>query len=261
MSGVGDLAVLVIPAMLMTGLVLVGLGIEGRGAGCPVATVGRALPDWATQAGVCGVRPACGRSVRRVGTGRRADPVGVGPARPGSVWPSPGWPGGCRWARCGARRRRRLVELREIWPDAIDNLALGVRAGLSLPEAVAGLAERGPEALRSPFGRFADDYHATGRFGSALDRLKEELADPSADRVIEALRLARRSAASSAGCCAPCRASSVTTSGAQGAGGAADLGRGRGPHGLRHTVGGPVAARHQARSRRRLRAPAAPSSC
>jgi tight adherence protein B len=54
-----------------------------------------------------------------------------------------------------------------------------------------GLAERGPETLWSPFGRFADDYHATGRFGTALDRLKEELADPSADRVIEALRLAR----------------------------------------------------------------------
>ena len=68
---------------------------------------------------------------------------------------------------------------------------LGVRAGLSLPEAVAGLAERGPEALRAPFARFADDYHANGRFGIALDRLKEDLADPTADRVVEALRLAR----------------------------------------------------------------------
>jgi tight adherence protein B len=90
-----------------------------------------------------------------------------------------------------ARRQRRQRELREVWPDAIDNLASGVRAGLSLPEAVAGLAERGPESLRPPFRRFADDYHATGRFGPALDRLKDELADPTADRVVEALRLAR----------------------------------------------------------------------
>jgi len=90
-----------------------------------------------------------------------------------------------------ARRLRRSRELREVWPDAIDNLASGVRAGLSLPEAVAGLAERGPEPLRAPLARFADDYHATGRFGAALDRLKDELADPTADRVVEALRLAR----------------------------------------------------------------------
>jgi tight adherence protein B len=90
-----------------------------------------------------------------------------------------------------ARRLRRSRELREVWPDAIDNLASGVRAGLSLPEAVADLAERGPPPLRRPLARFADDYHATGRFGAALDRLKDELADPTADRVVEALRLAR----------------------------------------------------------------------
>ena len=66
-----------------------------------------------------------------------------------------------------------------------------MRAGLSLPEPVAGRAERGPQPLRAPLARFADDYHATGRFGAALDRLKDELADPTADRVVEALRLAR----------------------------------------------------------------------
>jgi tight adherence protein B len=111
-----------------------------------------------------------------------------------SVWLGLAFAGLAGWLPLGAlraRRRRRLRELREVWPDAIDNLASGVRAGLSLPEAVAGLAERGPEALRAPFARFADDYHANGRFGLALDRLKQELADPTADRVVEALRLAR----------------------------------------------------------------------
>ena len=111
-----------------------------------------------------------------------------------SPWLGLAFAGLAAWLPLGAlqaRRRRRLRELCEVWPDAIDNLASGVRAGLSLPEAVAGLAERGPVTLRAPFARFADDYHATGRFGVALDRLKDELADPTADRVIEALRLAR----------------------------------------------------------------------
>jgi tight adherence protein B len=89
------------------------------------------------------------------------------------------------------RRTQRSVELREVWPEAVDNLASGVRAGLSLPEALTQLGVRGPEQLRSPFRRFGEDYRATGRFGESLDALKAALADPVGDRVVEALRMAR----------------------------------------------------------------------
>jgi tight adherence protein B len=89
------------------------------------------------------------------------------------------------------RRRQRRTELREVWPDVVDNLASGVRAGLSLPEAVSQLASRGPDVLRPAFESFAEDYRATGRFGECLDRLKAELADPVADRIAESLRVAR----------------------------------------------------------------------
>src|SRR6185312_14998165 len=64
-------------------------------------------------------------------------------------------------------------------------------AGMSLPEALAQLAVRGPEQLHEPFQTFAEDYRATGRFGECLDRLKVALADPVADRIIESLRVAR----------------------------------------------------------------------
>jgi tight adherence protein B len=75
--------------------------------------------------------------------------------------------------------------------EAVDNLASGVRAGLSLPEALTQLGVRGPEQLRTPFRRFGEDYRATGRFGDSLDALKAALADPVGDRVVEALRMAR----------------------------------------------------------------------
>jgi tight adherence protein B len=88
-----------------------------------------------------------------------------------------------------ARRRRR--ELADVWPEAVDNLASAVRAGLSLAEGLAQLGERGPAPLRSAFRRFGDDYLATGRFGDSLDALKVTLADPVGDRVVEALRIAR----------------------------------------------------------------------
>ncbi len=89
------------------------------------------------------------------------------------------------------RRSQRTVELREVWPEAVDNLASGVRAGLSLPEALTQLGVRGPEQLRSSFRRFGEDYRATGRFGESLDGLKRNLSDPVGDRVVEALRMAR----------------------------------------------------------------------
>jgi tight adherence protein B len=89
------------------------------------------------------------------------------------------------------RARRRLRELADVWPEAVDNLASAVRAGLSLPEALAQLGERGPEPLRAPFAAFGVDYLVTGRFGDCLDRLKLRLSDPVGDRVVEALRVAR----------------------------------------------------------------------
>ncbi|MBZ5737502.1 type II secretion system F family protein [Nocardioides mangrovi] len=89
------------------------------------------------------------------------------------------------------RARRRQRELAEVWPEAVDNLTSAVRAGLSLPEALAGLAVRGPAPLRPAFDQFALDYQVTGRFGDSLDRLKDRLADPVGDRVVEGLRVAR----------------------------------------------------------------------
>ena len=90
-----------------------------------------------------------------------------------------------------ARRRRRQDRLRAAWPDVVDDLTSAVRAGLSLPEALIQLAARGPVALRPAFAQFAVDYRAGGRFGESLDRLKDSLADPVGDRVVESLRMAR----------------------------------------------------------------------
>ena len=42
------------------------------------------------------------------------------------------------------RAARRLRDFAEVWPEAVDNLASAVRAGLSLPDAVAALGTVGP---------------------------------------------------------------------------------------------------------------------
>jgi tight adherence protein B len=90
-----------------------------------------------------------------------------------------------------ARARRRRAALRSVWPDVVEHLASGIRAGLSLPEALGQVGQHGPEELRAPFTAFAEDYRVSGRFSECLDALKARLADPVADRVVETLRLTR----------------------------------------------------------------------
>ncbi len=88
-----------------------------------------------------------------------------------------------------ARKRRKLSRM--LWPDVVDHLVSGVRSGLSLPDSVSSLAATGPAITRAEFASFEQDYAATGNFQLCLDRLKARLADPTADRLLETLRMAR----------------------------------------------------------------------
>ena len=89
------------------------------------------------------------------------------------------------------RARVKRTAHRALWPDVVDHLVGSVRSGLALPDAVASLARTGPEALREEFSGFERDYRSTGSFSGSLDRLKDHLADPVPDRIIETLRMAR----------------------------------------------------------------------
>ncbi|OCG75346.1 type II secretion system F family protein [Microbacterium sediminis] len=98
-------------------------------------------------------------------------------------------------APIGWLRSRRLALARArrgLWPDVCDLLISSVRAGMSLPDAIGSLGESAPPSLRGPFAAFARDMAASGHFDSSADRLKQALADPLADRIVETLRMARQ---------------------------------------------------------------------
>jgi len=90
--------------------------------------------------------------------------------------------------RAGARTAARSAQ----WPDVVDQLASSVRAGMSLPDGVCALAQRGPELLRPDFAAFAAGYRASGAFEVELGRLADRLADPVFDRLAAALRMTRQ---------------------------------------------------------------------
>ena len=91
-----------------------------------------------------------------------------------------------------ARARRRRARLRDLWPDVVDNITSGVRAGLALPEALSQLGTRGPGgAARAVPGASPTTTGSPGGSTTRLDRLKERLSDPVGDRLVESLRIAR----------------------------------------------------------------------
>ncbi|HUH06482.1 MAG TPA: type II secretion system F family protein [Egibacteraceae bacterium] len=87
------------------------------------------------------------------------------------------------------QRARRLREIQQAWPDGLRQLVAGIAAGMSLPQAMADLASVGPEPLRRAFSRFPSLVRVVG-MTPALELVREELADPTSDRVIEVLILA-----------------------------------------------------------------------
>lgn len=93
------------------------------------------------------------------------------------------------WVRTRAHRLRKLR--RVLWPDVCDLIIASVRAGMALPDAVAALADSAPIELRPAFVSFRRDLSASGHFDSAIRSLKDTLADPVADRMIETLRMTR----------------------------------------------------------------------
>jgi tight adherence protein B len=76
-------------------------------------------------------------------------------------------------------------------PEMIDILISGVQSGLSLNESLAGLAQRGPEVFKDDFQRFTENLYRDGNFNNALIEVKETIAHPSFDQIVEALLIAR----------------------------------------------------------------------
>jgi len=89
------------------------------------------------------------------------------------------------------RRTRRMAAVHKAWPDGLREILAHVNSGSTLLAAVEALATRGPDALREAFVRFPAQARMFGVM-TALEIVKEELSDPSSDKVIEVLILANQ---------------------------------------------------------------------
>ena len=84
------------------------------------------------------------------------------------------------------RHDRRRSDVQDALVEAIEQLRDAMRTGLSVPEALAGLARTGPTVLRAEFAGLTRDARLVG-FDVALGAMRDRLADPVFDVVASAL--------------------------------------------------------------------------
>jgi len=97
------------------------------------------------------------------------------------------------------RALKSLKEEREAWPIAIDHLISAVGSGISIPEALQDLVERGPEVLAPQFKEINDSIDSGIAFQDALRSAKRRFHTAAADQVLEVLIIARVTGASNVG--------------------------------------------------------------
>lgn len=87
------------------------------------------------------------------------------------------------------KRLLRQAAVQEAWPDGLRDILSSIRSGASLPKAVENVAVFGPVPLREAFQGFGVYARSLGVV-PALEMVKDDLGDPTSDRIIEVLILA-----------------------------------------------------------------------
>ncbi|HHC08512.1 MAG TPA: hypothetical protein ENK55_07325 [Actinobacteria bacterium] len=91
-----------------------------------------------------------------------------------------------------ARRRRAVEQVAGAWPDVLARLRARLAAGETLPDAFIAAVAAGPAPLAEAAREVADAVAFGDGFAPALERLRDRLADPTADRVLVTLAAAHR---------------------------------------------------------------------
>ena len=166
-------------------------GTSARGETAPHRSRRQRFGDWASQAGIEGVRPAelASAVVALFVVGGLAGYALFGGAMAAvatgaALATSP-------LATYRARRRARLALAAEAWPRILEELRLQIGSlGRSVPQALFEVGQRVPGEWRPAFAASEREWLLTTDFSRTAAILKERLSDPTADAVCETLLVA-----------------------------------------------------------------------
>ncbi len=95
------------------------------------------------------------------------------------------------WNFLENKKKRESEKMLEVWPEVTDHLISALHSGVSLSEALAGLAVRGPTEVRKDFLAFREELLLYGDFSSAIYTLKKRFNSHGSDQILEAILLAK----------------------------------------------------------------------
>ena len=78
----------------------------------------------------------------------------------------------------------------DVWPDAVDDVASAIRAGMSLPQAVCELHSSSSPELAREFDIVSNEYLASGNFVSALSGLYVRNSESIIEKFVNAITIA-----------------------------------------------------------------------
>ncbi len=92
-----------------------------------------------------------------------------------------------------SRIRKRRADVADAWPDVLAHMRSRISAGETLPAAFVDAARSAGGPLAEAAAQVEDAVAFGDGFGAAIGRVRSDLADPTADRVLTTIEMAHRS--------------------------------------------------------------------
>lgn len=96
------------------------------------------------------------------------------------------------WMKSSAQNRKKQKLIQDAWPEALDHINSAIKSGVSISQALANLAERGPIVLSPFFKEYKSQVNTTGNLELALRNLCLSTQDPILKRLTQTILLVRQ---------------------------------------------------------------------
>ena len=100
--------------------------------------------------------------------------------------------GAIPWIKSSAQERKKQKSIQDAWPEALDHINSAIKSGVSISQALANLAERGPIVLSPFFKEYKSQVSTTGNLELALKNLCLSTQDPVLKRLTQTILLVRQ---------------------------------------------------------------------
>lgn len=100
--------------------------------------------------------------------------------------------GAIPWMKGSAQNRKKQKLIQDAWPEALDHINSAIKSGVSISQALANLAERGPIVLSPFFKEYKSQVNTTGNLELALKNLCLSTQDPVLKRLTQTILLVRQ---------------------------------------------------------------------